>query len=154
MKCTPFLLTNLKVYLHFERYIWVSNLLPLLPLSLVVDSEKGTRNSKWPPKYPSWFVYLTWISLVSTKFPRENKKVPSNGFCCLKQIKPLRIMWLACFSLTLELLELIFYFVAVISWVALIVLESSVRFFCHRACLQCITLADKNCSWKEGKWWV
>lgn len=46
---------------------------------------KGTRNSNWPQKYPSWFVYLPCTSLVITKFHKERNKNTSNGFCYLKE---------------------------------------------------------------------
>lgn len=46
---------------------------------------KGTSNSDWPQKYPSWFVYKRCTPIVITKFHRERNKNASNGFFNLKE---------------------------------------------------------------------
>lgn len=46
---------------------------------------KGTRNSAWPQKYPSWFVNKSCTSLVITKFHRARNKNTSNALCYLKE---------------------------------------------------------------------
>lgn len=117
---------------------------------------KGTSNSDWPQKYPSWFVYKLCTPVVITKFHRERDKNASNGFFLLERTKLHGIIWLGWLSLTLESLELIFFQFVAVRWLALITLESSVRLFTTKPVSKFFILfyvilkADKNCSWKEG----
>lgn len=95
--------------------------MPLLPLNLVLDllfSGAKRREQEITTDLQNILheLYIYPVSpLLSLNFlGKEIKKKASNGFCYLKRTKPLRIIWLGCFSLALELLEMIFYFVAVI----------------------------------------